>query len=103
MVEGVLSPIIFYFSLIGYALCPDEVNERLLVPLMPVTICWVAGGLKAIEDWLVEFFKQTKISRAVPFINPETLGLLMTTALAFSMLPGHIRLDGDTCGANDRI
>jgi Dolichyl-phosphate-mannose-protein mannosyltransferase len=80
----------FTLTLIGYALCPDEVNDRLLVPLLPVTICWVAGGLKAVEDWLVEFFKQTKISRAVPFINPATLRLLMITALVFSMLPWAI-------------
>jgi hypothetical protein len=77
----------FTFALIGYALCPDEINDRLLVPLLPVTICWVAGGFKAVEDWLLEFFKQTKISRAIPFINPETLRLVMITALAFSMLP----------------
>ncbi|HEV2863074.1 MAG TPA: glycosyltransferase family 39 protein [Pyrinomonadaceae bacterium] len=74
-------------TLLGYALCPDETNGRMLVSLLPVTICWVAGGLKAVEDRLVEFFKQTKISRAVPFINPATLRLLMITALAFSMLP----------------
>lgn len=77
----------FTFTLIGYALCPDDIGERLLLPLIPVTICWVAGGFKAVEDWLVEFFKQAKISRAVPFINPESLRLLMITALAFSMLP----------------
>jgi len=77
----------FTCALIGYALCPDEVNDRLLVPLLPVTICWVAGGFKAVEDWIVKFFKQTKILRDVPFINPATLRLLMITALAFSMLP----------------
>jgi hypothetical protein len=47
----------------------------------------VAGGFKAVEDWIVKFFKQTKILRDVPFINPATLRLLMITALAFSMLP----------------
>ncbi len=71
----------FTFALIGYALCPDEINERLLMPLLPVTVCWVAGGFKAVEDWLA------KISRDVPFINPPTLRLLMITTLAFSMLP----------------
>ena len=77
----------FTFTLIGYALCPDEINERLLMPLLPVTVCWVAGGFKTVEDWLVKFFKHTKISRDVPFINPRTLRLLMITTLAFSMLP----------------
>lgn len=77
----------FTATLIGYALCPDEINGRLLVPLLPVTICWVAGGFKTVEDWLVEFLKQTKISRAVPLINPATLRLWMITALGFSMLP----------------
>jgi len=77
----------FAFALIGYALCADDMNERLLVPLLPVTICWVAGGFKAVEDWLVEFFKKTKISRDVPFINPTTLRLLMITAMGFSMAP----------------
>lgn len=76
------------FTLIGYALCPDVINDRLLVPLLPVTICWVAGGLKAVEDWLVKFFKQTNMSRVVvPFINPATLRLLVITTLVFSMLP----------------
>lgn len=80
----------FTLTLIGYALCPDEVNDRLLVPLLPVTICWVAGGFKTVGDRLVGFFEQTKISRAVPFINPATLRLLMVTALVFSMLPWAI-------------
>ncbi len=77
----------FTFTLIGYALCPDEINGRLLVPLLPVTICWVAGGFKTLEDWLGEFLKQMRISRAVPLINPATLRLLMITALGFSTLP----------------
>jgi hypothetical protein len=80
----------FILTLIGYALCPDEVNDRLLVPLLPVTICWVAGGLKAVEDRLVEFFKQTKISGAVPFINPATLRLLILTPLILSILPWFV-------------
>ncbi|HEX7335249.1 MAG TPA: glycosyltransferase family 39 protein [Pyrinomonadaceae bacterium] len=75
------------FTLIGYALCPDEINGRLLVPLLPITVCWVAGGFKTVEDWLIEFFKQTKSLRVVPFINPATLRLLMITALVCSMLP----------------
>jgi hypothetical protein len=77
----------FTLTLIGYALCPDEINGRLLVPLLPVIICWVAAGFKSVEDWLVEFFHQTKILRAVPFINPATLKSLMITALVLSMLP----------------
>jgi len=77
----------FTCTLIGYALCPDEVNERLLAPLLPVTICWVAGGLKTVEDWLIKFLKQMKISGVVPFMNPTTLRLLILTALIFSMLP----------------
>ena len=78
------------FTLIGYALCPDEINDRLLVPLLPVTICWTAGGFKSLEDWLFEFFKQKKTSHAVSFINPATLRLLMISALVFSMLPWAI-------------
>lgn len=75
------------FTLIGYALCPDVIDARLLMPLLPLSFCWAAGGLKVVEDWLVEFFKRTKISRAVPFINPATLRALMITALILSMLP----------------
>jgi len=77
----------FTCTLIGYALCPDEINDRPLVPLLPVTICWAAGGLKAVEDWLIKFFKQMKIWLVVPFINPATLRLLILTALVFAMLP----------------
>lgn len=77
-------------TLIGYAFCPDAISDRLLVPLVPLTLCWVAGGLQAVEDWLARLLKQMKILSAVPFVNPATLRLLILTALVFAMLPWMI-------------
>jgi Dolichyl-phosphate-mannose-protein mannosyltransferase len=71
-------------TLIGYALCPDDITDRLLVPLIPLLLCWVAKGIVEVEKWLARLLAQMKISKALSFNNPALIRALILTALFFS-------------------
>jgi Dolichyl-phosphate-mannose-protein mannosyltransferase len=74
-------------TLIGYALCANDISDRLLVPLLPLQLCWAAKGIEELERRLAGSLARVRFSKALPFINPPLLRPLALTALAFSLLP----------------
>lgn len=74
-------------TLIGYALCANDISDRLLVPLLPLQLCWTAKGIEELERRLAGLPARVRFLKALPFINPRLLRPLALTALAFSLLP----------------
>jgi hypothetical protein len=73
-------------TLAGYALCPDDISDRLLVPLVPLLLCWTAKGVIEVERGLVSLLTQMRIFKALSFNNPALIRTLILTALLFSAL-----------------
>lgn len=74
-------------TLAGYALCPDDVSDRLLVPLLPLLLCWVAKGINEIENRLVGLLTRVNIPKSFLFKHPALIRSLVLTALLISLLP----------------
>lgn len=73
-------------TLVGYALCPDEISDRLLVPLVPLLLCWAAKGVVEVERGLGRLLTQMRIFKALSFNNPALIRTLILTATLFSAL-----------------
>lgn len=74
-------------TLAGYALYPDIVGERLLVPLLPLSLCWAASGVCEVETWLGKLLVRTRIAEPVSFARRSLPRLLVLIALLFLTLP----------------
>lgn len=73
-------------TLAGYTLCPDDITDRLLVPLLPILLCWAAKGIVEVEKWLARLLAQINSSKALSFKSPALIRSLILTALLFSAL-----------------
>lgn len=80
--------LLFLFAtLLGYALFPEDVDARLLVPLIPVLLGWAARGIVELEDWffkLLATISRTNISR---LRGRKLLTASILVALSFSFGP----------------
>jgi hypothetical protein len=74
-------------TLAGYALYPDIVGERLLVPLLPLSLCWAAKGVCEVETWLGKLLVRTRIADPGSFTQRSLPRLLVSTGLLFLTLP----------------
>jgi len=77
----------FVATLIGYAMLPDAVEGRLLLPLLPLLLCWVARGIEEVEDWLNRLLERIKFSRAFSLKAGQVLRAAGMAALLLSLLP----------------
>ena len=73
----------FVATLIGYALLPGAVEDRLLLPLLPLLLCWAARGFEEVRGWLTRLLERIN-SRA---FSPEALQAAGMAALLLSLLP----------------
>jgi hypothetical protein len=74
-------------TLVGYALCPDDVSDRLLVPLLPLQLCWAAKGIAGVEKRLAGLLSRLRFLKALSFRNPAPLRPLVLTLMSLSLLP----------------
>lgn len=74
-------------TLAGYALCPDDVSDRLLVPLIPLSLCWAARGVDEVERRLVSLSKRVKIPKLSLPVRTATVRRLVWAGLLVSTLP----------------
>lgn len=74
-------------TLAGYALYPDIVAERLLVPLLPLTLCWAANGIGEVETWLGRLLVRMRLADAGSLRKPMLPRLLVLTAFLCLTLP----------------
>jgi 4-amino-4-deoxy-L-arabinose transferase-like glycosyltransferase len=73
----------FVATLIGYALLPGAFEDRLLLPLLPLLLCWVARGFEEVRGGLTRLLERIN-SRA---FSPEALRAAGMAALLLSLLP----------------
>jgi 4-amino-4-deoxy-L-arabinose transferase-like glycosyltransferase len=77
----------FVATLIGYAALPDAVEGRLLLPLLPLLLCWVARGIEEVGHWLDRPLERMKFSRAFSLKAGAALRAAGMAALLLSLLP----------------
>jgi 4-amino-4-deoxy-L-arabinose transferase-like glycosyltransferase len=70
-------------TLIGYALLPGAIEDRLLLPLLPLLLCWAARGFEEVRGGLTRLLERIN-SRA---FSPEALRAAGMAALLLSLLP----------------
>jgi hypothetical protein len=76
----------FASTLAGYALCANDVSDRLLVPLLPLQLCWAAEGVTELERRLAGPVGRVRFSKALAFIKPSLRPLILS-ALTLSVMP----------------
>lgn len=77
----------FVATLIGYAMLPDAVEGRLLLPLLPLLLCWVARGIEEVGNWLNRLLERMKFSRSFSLKAGALLRAASIAALLLSLLP----------------
>ncbi len=73
-------------TLIGYSLCPDDISDRLLVPIIPLLLCWAAKGVTEAERLLVRLSARLRISKALFYDSRALVRTMILTALFFNAL-----------------
>jgi hypothetical protein len=77
----------FVATLLGYAILSDAIEDRLLLPLLPLLLCWVARGIEEVWHWLDRLLERMKFSRAFSLKAGEVLRAAGMAALVLSLLP----------------
>lgn len=77
----------FIATLLGYAILSDAIEDRLLLPLLPLLLCWVARGIEEVEDWLDKLLARMKFSRAFSLKAGALLRATGMAVLLLSLLP----------------
>lgn len=77
----------FVATLMGYAMLPDAVDGRLLLPLLPVLLCWVARGFEEVRDWLDGLLERINLSSVFSSEAGQALRAAGMAALLLSLLP----------------
>jgi 4-amino-4-deoxy-L-arabinose transferase-like glycosyltransferase len=85
--EEIYLLLFFVATLIGYAMLPDAVEGRLLLPLLPLLLCWVARGFEEVRDWLNRLLERLKFSRTFLSKAGDALRAAGMAALLLSLLP----------------
>lgn len=74
-------------TLIGYAILSDAIEDRLLLPLLPLLLCWVARGIEEVGRWLDRPLERMRFSRTFSLKAGEALRAAGMAALLLSLLP----------------
>jgi 4-amino-4-deoxy-L-arabinose transferase-like glycosyltransferase len=77
----------FVVTLIGYAMLPGAVEGRLLLPLLPLLLCWVARGFEEVRDWLNRLWGRINFSRGFSSEAGAALRAAGMAVLLLSLLP----------------
>lgn len=77
----------FVATLIGYAMLPDAVEGRLLLPLLPMLLCWAARGIEEVGNRLDGLLERINLSRAFSLKAAQALRAAGIAALLLSLLP----------------
>jgi hypothetical protein len=66
-----------------------HINERYLVPLMPICFIWIGRGTWRLYDWLCDLIKLAQQNLPKPALNANKMGsvLLLVGLFFFSFLP----------------
>src|SRR5262249_102650 len=76
-------------TLIGYAI--TVMDDRYLVPLLPVFLCWTSKGMLEFEDWSAATLSHFGIKPPPPATLRITLLKLMVSALAAAIIASTLR------------
>jgi 4-amino-4-deoxy-L-arabinose transferase-like glycosyltransferase len=74
-------------TLIGYAMLPDAIEGRLLLPLLPLLLCWVARGIEEVGNGFGRLLKRIKFSEALSLKAADALRAAVMAAVGLSLLP----------------
>lgn len=77
----------FAATMLGYAMLPDAVEGRLLLPLLPLSLCWVARGIEEVGHRLDRLLELINFSRAFSLKAGAVLRAAGMAALLLSLLP----------------
>jgi hypothetical protein len=77
----------FIATLMGYAILSDAVEDRLLLPLLPLLLCWVASGMEEVGHWLDKLLERMEFSRAFSLKVGASLRVAGMAVLLLSLLP----------------
>lgn len=77
----------FVATFVGYAILSDAIEERLLLPLLPLLLGWVASGIEEVGHRLDRLLERLKFSRARSLKAGEALRAAGMAALVLSLLP----------------
>jgi hypothetical protein len=85
--EEIYLLLFFVATLTGYALLPDAIEGRLLLPLLPLLLCWVARGIEEVGNWFDRLSERINFSRALASKAGDALRAAGMAALLLSLLP----------------
>jgi hypothetical protein len=77
----------FVATLIGYAMLSEAVEGRLLLPLLPLLLCWVARGFEEAADRLHRLLRRVNFSKGVSSKAGQAIRAAGMAALLLSLLP----------------
>ena len=81
----------FFSTLLGYSFTTVMYENRLLVPLMPIVICWSTKGITDIESWLAKI-KLVQNSDISILNNWGVLRALIVAVLVLTLLPSIVHI-----------
>lgn len=74
-------------TLIGYALFPEDVDARLLVPLIPILLSWASRGIVEFENGLIKWLEHIYSSKSSFLRDRNPLTPIILAALIFPFVP----------------
>jgi 4-amino-4-deoxy-L-arabinose transferase-like glycosyltransferase len=77
----------FVATLIGYAMLSDAVEGRLLFPLLPLLLCWVARGFEEAGERLHRLLQRINFSKGISSKGGGAVRAAGMAALLLSLLP----------------